>query len=142
MILGKEYFIKKIKTYALKDNIWPIVVGTSTYSLELLAAWRECNYFYCSQHWDHFNPEKADVLIISGHVNKVMLQNILDIYQRMPEYKKVLVVGTLNVKRKSIQLKDHLKVDVVVEGDPPTKEDILQGFTDIYRCYQEAFFLS
>lgn len=141
MIFGKNYFARKIKKYALKDNIWPIVVGTSTYSLELLAAWKECEFFYRPWNWGRVAPEQADVLIVSGHINQAILQVISDTYKRMPEHKKVLAVGTHVIRSGDFELKDYINVDVAVEGDPPRKDDILKGFCDIYQSYEEAFSL-
>ena len=33
------------------------------------------------------------------------------------------------------QLSDSLKVDVSVQGDPPSKDDILEGFREISQIY-------
>ena len=136
-----HFLFKKMGHYAFPNNIWPLVVGTSSCSLEFLAAWRE--YTSLGHPLNFFTPEEADILIVYGHVNKSMFQLVLDIYHRMPPSKKVLLVGTRTMKNDLFQnsywgsppLADSLTVDVSVLGDPPSKDDILEGLRKITHIY-------
>ena len=138
--------MRKMQAYSFRNNIWPFVIGTSDCSSEFLAAWRKCQCFYSSRHLGHFLPEQSDILIVYGHVNKTMRERILDIHQRMPEGKKVMLVGSHTFESgffkgsywSGVQLSDHIEVDVCIPGDPPSTEDILTGFQEISRIYHEG----
>ena len=139
----RNFLFKKIRSCTFPDDIWPLVIGTSACSLEFLAAWQECEYFHSPYSLNRFTPEQADILIVYGHVNKSMLQLVLDIEHRMSDSKKVLLVGSRTFESGcfkdtywgGVQLADHIKVDVTVSGDPPLKDDILMGFREISRAY-------
>ena len=139
----KKIFVGKIDHYASLNNIWPVVIGTSACSSEFLAAWRECRYFYSSRYLGLFPPEQADVLIIYGHVNRAMLQLVLDSYNRMPNGKKVMLVGSRTFESGllkdsywgGIQVSDYIPVDVKIAGDPPSKNDILAGFRKLSETF-------
>ena len=138
-----NFLLKKICHYPFSGNIWPLVIGTSSCSLEFLAAWQECKSFRSPHSLHLFTPEEADILIVYGHVNRSMFQLVLDIYHRMPSSKKVLLVGACAMKSDlfedsywgGCQLADSLNVDVSVQGDPPSKDDILEGFREISQIY-------
>ena len=130
----KNFWLNTIARRCFPRNIWPVIIGTSSCSLEFWAAWRECEYFAPSPSLEHFPPEQADVLIIYGHVNKKMLSLVLDIYHRMPEDKKVMLVGS-----RTFEVTDHIEVDVSVPGDPPSKKDILTGLEKVSTVYLQQW---
>ena len=132
-----------IRRHAFARNIWPLAIGTSACAEEFMAAWQECREFCATYCLAGFTPEQADILIVYGHVNRVMLPLVLDIYQRMPETKKVLLVGSQtfdqslfkNAYRGGLYLTDYFEADVTVPGDPPSRADILSGFREVSRMF-------
>ena len=142
MKVVKNFLLRQMARQSSLRNIWPLVVGTSSCTAEFLAARRECRSF----HGGLFAPEQADVLIICGHVNRAMLTLVLEFYQRMPEGKRVMLVGLSALERKwhgnlyggGIQLSDHVPVDVEVIGSPPNRENILKGLQELAELYRQG----
>ena len=140
-----NFLLNKIKRYSFKDNIWPFVIGTSSLVPNFLEAWRECNFLYSPDHSNHTPPEQADVLIIYGHINEIMLQLILDIYHRMPKHKKVMQITSQpfdpklfpHIDWNDLDLRNYITVDICVSGTPPSKENILLGFQELYEAYHK-----
>ena len=138
-----DFFLKKMSRYSFPGNAWPLVMGTSSCAYEFWAAWRMCPSFQSNSHLNRFPPEQSDILIVYGYMNKVMIQNILKTYRRMPKTKKVMLIGPYKDEENRFgdtywgkaQLTDYIEADVVVSGDPPLKEDILKGLDKIYECY-------
>ena len=142
----KNLLFKKIKKNYFEKNIWPLVIGTTTYSSEFLEAWSKSSYFKSIRHFGNFSPEEADVLIVYGHINQAMLQLILDIYNRMGTHKKTMLVepGTFENSLlkgsywSGIQLADYIDIDVIIQSSPPNKDEILNGFEEIHRIFHEG----
>jgi NADH-quinone oxidoreductase B subunit len=81
------------------------------------------------------SPRYADVLLVSGWVNRHSLPRVKEVYRQVPNPKLVVAVGTCsstgNMFRDSYNyvapLDEIIPVDVYVPGCPPKPEAIIAG---------------
>jgi NADH:ubiquinone oxidoreductase subunit B-like Fe-S oxidoreductase len=77
------------------------------------------------------NPRQANYLLVHGAITPLTLQVILNMYEDMPQNKKVIVVGScalngglLNGYNVIRDLSKYIKVDYVLHGCPVDKNTI------------------
>ena len=83
------------------------------------------------------SAKHADVLLVTGIVNKQNVKRLLKVYGQLPEPKRVVAVGACAVtgglyKGSYAQvgpLDKVIPVDVYVPGCPPRPESIIDGIT-------------
>ncbi|MDD3538878.1 MAG: NADH-quinone oxidoreductase subunit B family protein [Atribacterota bacterium] len=81
------------------------------------------------------SPKHADVLLITGPVNRKMLPRLKLIYEQTPDPKAVIVVGTCGTSGGVFYdsynvvgpVDKHIPVDVYVPGCPARPEGIING---------------
>lgn len=81
------------------------------------------------------SPRHADVLLVSGWVNRHALPRVKEVYRQVPNPKLVVAIGvcacTANMFRDSYNfvapVDEILPVDVYVPGCPPKPEAIIAG---------------
>jgi membrane-bound hydrogenase subunit mbhJ len=81
------------------------------------------------------SPKHADVLLITGPVNRKMLPRLKLIYQQTPDPKAVIVVGTCGTSGGVFYdsynivgpIDKHIPVDIYVPGCPIRPEAIING---------------
>jgi NADH-quinone oxidoreductase B subunit len=81
------------------------------------------------------SPRHADVLLVSGWVNRHSLPRVKEVYRQVPNPKLVVAVGTCsstgNMFRDSYNyvapVDEIIPVDVYVPGCPPKPEAIIAG---------------
>lgn len=81
------------------------------------------------------SPKHADVLLITGPVNRKMLPRLKLIYEQTPDPKAVIVVGTCGTSGGVFYdsynivgpVDKHIPVDVYVPGCPVRPEAIING---------------
>ncbi len=86
------------------------------------------------------SPKHADVLLVTGPVNRKMLPRLKLIYEQTPDPKAVIVVGTCGtsggVFYDSYNLvgpvDKHIPVDVYVPGCPIRPEAIIDGVLKVW----------
>jgi NADH:ubiquinone oxidoreductase subunit B-like Fe-S oxidoreductase len=81
---------------------------------------------------------KPDLLIISGLVNYKSLRNLKATYELLSGKKYVVILGGmtdncygLNDYNLVTNLDDHFPVDLVIHGNPPTREEIISGLNSL-----------
>lgn len=126
----------KIKIWSLQRSLWTFNFGTSCCSIEFQ------NVSGARFDWERFggkvvdSPEKADLLVVSGHINQVLKQNLLDTYYSMSYPKYVMAVGSCaNSGGMFIEKSDEIilgvdqiiPVDIYVPGCPPRPESLIHG---------------
>lgn len=87
------------------------------------------------------SPRQADVLLVTGPVNRQALPRLLRVYKMVPDPKVVVAVGTCactaGVFRESPviagPLEKYIPVDVYVYGCPPRPHNILSGILEAAR---------
>lgn len=81
------------------------------------------------------SPRHADILVVTGPVNRQCLPRLKKIYEQMPEPKFVVAVGSCPTTNSPFRecynltgpLDKHLPVAAYVPGCPPRPEAIIQG---------------
>lgn len=87
------------------------------------------------------SPRHADVLLVTGTVTEKIKDNILQVYQQVPEPKLVIVIGgcgsTKGVFQESYAMAgpvdEIIPVDVYVPGCPPRPEAIIYGIAKAWE---------
>ncbi|MCQ2965378.1 MAG: hypothetical protein MJ250_01390 [Alphaproteobacteria bacterium] len=83
------------------------------------------------------NPHHADLLVVSGIVNKKSIAVLEKIYNQMPAPKYILTVGNCSINggifknNDVIQLKNFLPVSVEIPGCPVSSDSIRQGIKEL-----------
>jgi membrane-bound hydrogenase subunit mbhJ len=81
------------------------------------------------------SPKHADVLLVTGPVNRKMLPRLKLVYEQTPDPKAVIVVGTCGISGGVFYdsynlvgpVDKHIPVDVYVPGCPIRPEAIING---------------
>lgn len=87
------------------------------------------------------SPRHADVLLITGTVTEKIKDNIIQVYQQVPDPKLVIVIGgcgsTKGVFQESYAMAgpvdEVIPVDVYVPGCPPRPEAIIYGIAKAWE---------
>ncbi len=80
-------------------------------------------------------PRHADVLLVTGTVTEKIKENVLRIYEQVPDPKLVMLIGNCGISKGVFQksyamagpLDNFVNVDVYVPGCPPRPEAIIYG---------------
>ncbi|MFA4857678.1 MAG: NADH-quinone oxidoreductase subunit B family protein [Candidatus Margulisiibacteriota bacterium] len=80
------------------------------------------------------SPRHADILLVTGSVNRQIAARLKEVYAQTPHPKAVVAIGTCpsgNIFRDSYNvpgpLSDYIPVDVYVPGCPPKPEAMMLG---------------
>ncbi len=124
-----------IVKWSLSRSLWVMVFGTGCCALELMEA------FTTRYDLERFgammaeSPRKADVLFITGLINKRVAKVIRRIYEQMPEPKYVVALGSCSMgggpyhdSYSSIKnASDIVPVDIYVPGCPIRAEAVVEA---------------
>ncbi|MBU0591919.1 NADH-quinone oxidoreductase subunit NuoB [Candidatus Micrarchaeota archaeon] len=88
------------------------------------------------------SAKHADVLLVTGIVNKHNAERLKNIYEQLPEPKRVVAIGACGVSgglyKKSYSIAGPvdkiIPVDIYVPGCPPRPESIIDG---IVKCLND-----
>src|ERR1700734_2900617 len=110
-----------------KNSLWPMPMGLACCAIELMAA--------ASARFDiarfgaevmRFSPRQSDVMIVAGTVTYKMALAVKQIYDQMPQPKRLVPMGAfassggMYQSYAVLQEIDHLlPVDVYISGCPP-----------------------
>ena len=92
------------------------------------------------------SPRHADILVVTGSVNRQVKARLKRIYEQMPEPKFVMAVGTCACSGGVFQhcynvyegVDKVIPVDVYVPGCPPKPEAIIHGVVKLIEKYKRA----
>lgn len=91
------------------------------------------------------NPRHADILIVTGIVNKQIRERLVQIYEQMAEPKAVIAVGACPISNGIFYdsyniagpLDKVIPVDVYVPGCPPKPEAMINGILKAVKILGE-----
>lgn len=140
---SSKSFVEKIKDkverWASDDFFVPTFVVGANASEEVLS-----HLSFESSQSDVFLADrdstslKPDLLIISGIINYKNLNNVKNEYKKLVGRKYVVVINHLAPKLKDLNpynivldINEHIPVDLIIHGNPPSREEILAGLNKL-----------
>lgn len=139
--------LSKLTKWGLKKSLWVYHVGGSACNncdieiLDLLTPRFDVERFGIILVG---SPKHADVLLVTGSVNKHVAPRLREVYDQTPNPKVVIAIGTCpsgNIFRDSYNvtgaLSDHIPVDVYVPGCPPKPEAMILGVVKAINLLEE-----
>lgn len=136
--------VKKVNYRHLKRSLWAYHINTGSCNacdIEILATLMPR---YDAERFGIKlvgSPRHADVLLVTGTVTEKIKENVLQVYQQVPEPKLVIVIGgcgsTKGVFQESYAMAgpvdEIIPVDVYVPGCPPRPEAIIYGIAKAWE---------
>lgn len=133
--------IDRVVSWAQSGSLWPMVLGLSCCSVELMQAMGP------RHDWEKFgcvaqgNPGQADVMIVAGTITNKVAPVLRRVYDQMPAPKWVISMGSCANGGgpyyhgySVVQGCDKIiPVDVYVPGCPPIAEALLYALTHLQR---------
>jgi NADH-quinone oxidoreductase subunit B len=134
--------VDNIYNWGRARSMWPMMFGLACCAIEMIAV--QAARFDLSRFGMEImraSPRQADLMIVSGTVNKKMVPNIVRLYNQMAEPKYVLAMGACATSGGPFKegynvvsgVDKFIPVDVYVPGCPPTPEALLYGLTKVHE---------
>ena len=124
------------------NSLWPLTFGLACCAIEMMAA--GASRFDLSRFGAEVfrpSPRQADVMIVTGTINRKMAQAVKTLYDQMPEPKWVIAMGNCALsggpfvfpgQYAVVEGVDKLfPVDVYVPGCPPRPEALIEGILEL-----------
>mgnify|MGYP002623394682 CR=1 FL=1 len=129
-------FFLKMLSGVFGKSLRPYVMGSGAAIAEMKTVLGS-KYHFTNLDIEVLNqePESADVLVLCGSVTYKMLPFVQEAYKRMLGPKWIIWLGSVDGKKTTHEsysivksLDKYLDIDIYVEGEPPTPEQIMDGF--------------
>lgn len=132
--------VEFLYNWSRRHSMWAMMFGLACCAIEMIAA-AASRYDWARFGMDIMrpSPRQADLMIVSGTVNKKMLPQVVRIYDQMAEPKYVLAMGSCAISGGPFKegysvvagIDKYLPVDVYVPGCPPTPEALIHGIVTL-----------
>jgi NADH-quinone oxidoreductase subunit B len=134
--------VDNVYNWGRARSMWPMMFGLACCAIEMIAV--QAARFDLSRFGMEImraSPRQADLMIVSGTVNKKMVPNIVRLYNQMAEPKYVLAMGACATSGGPFKegynvvsgIDKFVPVDVYVPGCPPTPEALLYGLMQVHK---------
>ncbi len=134
--------VDNVYNWGRARSMWPMMFGLACCAIEMIAV--QAARFDLSRFGMEImraSPRQADLMIVSGTVNKKMVPNIVRLYNQMAEPKYVLAMGACATSGGPFKegynvvsgVDKFIPVDVYVPGCPPTPEALLYGALQVHK---------
>ncbi|MCU0508640.1 MAG: NADH-quinone oxidoreductase subunit B [Anaerolineae bacterium] len=134
--------VDNVYNWGRARSMWPMMFGLACCAIEMIAV--QAARFDLSRFGMEImraSPRQADLMIVSGTVNKKMAPNIVRLYNQMAEPKYVLAMGACATSGGPFKegynvvsgIDKFVPVDVYVPGCPPTPEALLYGLMQVHK---------
>lgn len=134
--------VDNVYNWGRARSMWPMMFGLACCAIEMIAV--QAARFDLSRFGMEImraSPRQADLMIVSGTVNKKMVPNIVRLHNQMAEPKYVLAMGACATSGGPFKegynvvsgIDKFVPVDVYVPGCPPTPEALLYGLMQVHK---------
>ena len=133
--------IKNVLNWGRKNSLWFLMQPMGCCGVEMLvfgASHYDCDRFGIIPR---ATPRQADVMIISGYINRKYLPAIKNLWEQMLEPKWCVAVGECAISGGPFydsyniiqNTADFFPIDVFVPGCPPRPEQFMEAFTNLQK---------
>jgi NADH-quinone oxidoreductase subunit B len=134
--------LDKIYNWGRKNSVWPMMFGLACCAIEMICvAASRYDFSRFGMEVMRPTPRQSDLMIVSGTVTKMMIPQIVRLYNQMPEPKYVLAMGACASGGGPFKegysvvsgVDKFVPVDVYVPGCPPTPQALLHGLITLQK---------
>jgi NADH-quinone oxidoreductase subunit B len=133
--------VEKLAGYMRKSSLWPATFGLACCAIEMMAVGTP-RYDLARFGMEVFraSPRQADLMIVAGRVSQKMAPVLRQIYDQMPNPKRVLSMGVcassggMFNNYANEQGVDHVvPVDIYLPGCPPRPEMLMDAIIKLHE---------
>jgi len=136
--------VQKVLNVCRAMSLWPMTFGIACCAIEMMA-YGMARFDAARFGAEVFrpSPRQADLLVVSGTVNRKIAPLIVRLYEQMPAPRWVIAMGNCAISGGPFAFKDQyfvvegvdkfIPVDVYVPGCPPRPEALLEGLFQVQK---------
>lgn len=132
--------IDRVKSWALTSSLEPLYLKLACCSVEIDASMACYNMDQVAAGPFQGNPEQADLMIVGGTVSLKMAEELVRLYNKMPDPKFVIAFGNCAISGGPYWQHGYhvlkgidqiIPVDIYIPGCPPRPEALIEGIREL-----------